>query len=125
MRGIFLPTNRTLHIRRLRLTALQWQSRLLFTLGGVAVGLAAVGLVLAADQVAAAFQELLALQPFSVLALTLAGFAASSWLAQRCFPNSGGSGIPRLSLHDSFQGRRRGRRAFAPKTLSPRSACEA
>ncbi len=63
-------------------------------LGGIAVGLAAVGLALAADQTAIAFQALLALQPLSVLALTPAGFAASSWLAQRYFPNSGGSGIP-------------------------------
>ena len=74
--------------------SLRWQRRLLFVLGGIAVGVAAVGLALVADQVAAAFQALRGPRPFCVLALTPAGFAASSWLAQRYFPNAGGSGIP-------------------------------
>ncbi len=80
--------------RRIRLLSLRWQRRALFVLGGIAVGLAAVGLALAADRAGELFGAALAWQPFSALLLTPAGFAASSWLARRYFPNSGGSGIP-------------------------------
>jgi len=80
--------------RRIRVLSLRWQRRALFVLGGIAVGLAAVGLALAADRAGELFGAALAWQPFSVLLLTPAGFAASNWLARRYFPNSGGSGIP-------------------------------
>lgn len=80
--------------RHRRLLSLRWQRRALFVLGGIAVGLAAVGLALAADGAGTLFQALLAWQPLAALLLTPAGFAASSWLARRYFPNSGGSGIP-------------------------------
>ena len=94
MSGFSLPPLSPRRARHIRSLSLRWQRRALFVLGGVAVGLAAVGLALAADQMAAAFQAVLAWQPLAVLALTPAGFAASSWLARRYFPNSGGSGIP-------------------------------
>ena len=80
--------------RHRRLLSLRWQRRALFVLGGIAVGLAAVGLALAADGAGTLFQAVLAWQPLAAILLTPAGFAASSWLARRYFPNSGGSGIP-------------------------------
>ncbi len=73
-------------------------------LGGFAVGVAAVGIALAADRVGEAFQAMLAWQPLVVLALTPAGFAASSWLALRYFSNSGGSGIPQAIAARQLQG---------------------
>ncbi len=94
MRSFSLPWLNPRRARRIRLVSLRWQRGLLFVLGGIAVGGAAVGLALAADQIGAAFLAMLRWQPLGVLALTPAGFAASSWLAQRYFPNSGGSGIP-------------------------------
>jgi len=80
--------------RRIRLLSLRWQRRALFVLGGIAVGLAAVGLALAADRAGELFGAVLVWQPLAALVLTPAGFAASSWLARQYFPNSGGSGIP-------------------------------
>ncbi len=80
--------------RHRRILSLRWQRRALFVLGGVAVGLVAVGLALAADRAGLLFQAVLAWQPMAPLVLTPAGFAASSWLSHRFFPGSGGSGIP-------------------------------
>lgn len=58
--------------------------------------MAAVLLTHAADWAAEAFQAIFGLMPLVVLALTPLGFAASCWLSLRCFPNSGGSGIPQV-----------------------------
>jgi len=80
--------------RHRRLLSLRWQRRALFILGGIAVGLAAVGLALAADRAGMLFQVVLAWQPLAALVLTPANFAASSRLARRYVLNSGGSGIP-------------------------------
>lgn len=80
--------------RRLRIARGRWQRLAVFVLGGIVVGAAAVGIAAAADRASEAFQRLLAHQPLLVLVLTPAGFALSSWLAGRFFPNSGGSGIP-------------------------------
>ena len=62
--------------------------------GGIVVGAAAVGITLVADQASEVFQSVFALAPWIVLILTPGGFALSSWIARRYFPNSGGSGIP-------------------------------
>ena len=80
--------------RHLRAHSLRWQRRALFVLGGIAVGLAAVGLALAADGAGALFQAVQARLPYAALLLTPAGFALSSLLARRFFPTAGGSGIP-------------------------------
>jgi len=80
--------------RKVRLASLRLQRRALFVAGGVAVGGAAVGLALAADWASMVFQAALDGHPYAALALTPLGFALSSWLARRYFPNSGGSGIP-------------------------------
>ena len=92
--------------RQLRLASLRWQRRAVFVLGGIVVGAAAVGIALAADQASAAFQAVLAWQPLAALALTPLGFALSSWIARRYFPNSGGSGIPQAIAARQLQGLR-------------------
>ncbi len=82
------------HSRRVRILSLQWQRRLVFVLGGITVGAAAVGLALAADRAQQAFLWLLHGHAWLALLVTPAGFAASSWLTRRFFPAAGGSGIP-------------------------------
>ncbi len=104
MPNFSLPPLSPRRTRHIRLLSLRWQRRALFVLGGIAVGMAAVGLALAADWMGAAFQAVLAWHPLAVLAVTPAGFAASSWLAQRYFPNSGGSGIPQAIAARQLQG---------------------
>jgi len=99
-----LPLLNPMRARRIRVLSLRWQRRVLFVLGGVAVGLAAVGLAIAADRAGALFQLVLAWQPLAILVLTPAGFALSSWVAQRYFPNSGGSGIPQAIAARHLQG---------------------
>ena len=66
----------------------------MFVLGGIAVGAAAVGIALAADRTSDLFQAMFGWSPWVVLVATPAGFALSSLLSRRYFPNSGGSGIP-------------------------------
>ncbi len=89
-----IPPIKGRHARRVRLASLRLQRRVVFAVGGVAVGGAAVGLALAADWAGAMFQAAVSGRPYAALALTPAGFALSSWLARRYFPGSGGSGIP-------------------------------
>ena len=72
----------------------RWQRRLIFVLGGILVGLAAVGLAIASDGVQHSFHELIARWPYAPLVLTPAGFALAVYLAVRIFPNTQGSGIP-------------------------------
>jgi len=90
--------------RQARLASLRLQRRVVFVAGGVAVGAAAVGLALAADWASAVFQSALARYPYAAFGLTPLGFALSSWLAQRYFPNSGGSGIPQAIAARQLQG---------------------
>ena len=91
-----IPTTRLTRrqIRRLRIARLTWQRRAVFVAGGIVVGAAAVALALTADRASAGFRALTAGRPLLALAITPAGFAASSFVSRRFFPNSGGSGIP-------------------------------
>ena len=73
-----------------------WRGRLTFLLGGVCVGLAAVGMAWMADTAQAGFRLALAAAPWAAFALSPAGFALSAWLALRVFPNAQGSGIPQV-----------------------------
>ena len=81
-------------LRQIRVASRHWQRRVLFVLGGIVVGAAAVGLALAADRAGQVFQVVRTHRPQSVLLLTPAGFAAASFASRRYFPGSGGSGIP-------------------------------
>ncbi len=74
-----------------------WQSRLVFWVGAIAIGLVSVAFAKASDWASDAFHHVTHAGPYAFLiplALTPAGFALSAWLAFRYFPNSQGSGIP-------------------------------
>jgi H+/Cl- antiporter ClcA len=80
--------------RRVILASRKWQRRVLFVVGGVAVGGIAVALAIAADWAGHGFTAIFSRQPLVALVLTPAGFALCSLVSRRYFPNSGGSGIP-------------------------------
>ena len=80
--------------RRWRVTFIRSRQRGLFVLGGIVVGAAAYGIAVVADQAGALFRSLLVPLPYAAFLLTPCGFALSSWISRRYFPNSGGSGIP-------------------------------
>ena len=73
-----------------------WRSRLLFLVGGICVGLAAVVMAKGADLAQEGFKALTAPSPLIALVLTPAGFALAALLAKTVFPNSQGSGIPQV-----------------------------
>ena len=80
--------------RLIMVLSARWQRRIVFLLGGVAVGASAVALALLADKAQEAFALLLGQWRFASLFVTPAGFALAVFLTQRYFPNSQGSGIP-------------------------------
>ncbi len=84
----------TRHRRLFRLTSARWQRRVIFLLGGVGVGAAAVALAQLADLAQHSFSLLLAKSRYAVLAVTPLGFMLSAYLTIRLFPNAQGSGIP-------------------------------
>jgi len=71
-----------------------WHRRIIFWCGGLCVGVAGVGLAIAANYVQAWFRDLVAHSPYLALVVTPVGLALSVWLMRRHFPGSGGSGIP-------------------------------
>ena len=73
-----------------------WRRRLLFLIGGICVGLAAVLMAKMADAAQSAFKAILAFSPLIALAMTPLGFGLAALLAQTVFPNSQGSGIPQV-----------------------------
>ncbi len=96
--------------RRLRALSRQGQIRLTFLAGGLAVGAAAVLFAIIADAAQTAFEAMRQAVPLLPLLLTPVGFAVSSFVSRRWFPNSGGSGIPQAiaarALSDETQRRR-------------------
>lgn len=80
--------------RLLRLHSKRLQRRIIFVIGGLLVGAAAVGLAFAADEAQDLFHAFLARFPYGMLVITPAGFALAVYVARRFFPNSQGSGIP-------------------------------
>jgi H+/Cl- antiporter ClcA len=73
-----------------------WRRRLMFLLGGVGVGLAAVLMAKLADAAQGGFRAVLSLSPWLALVVTPAGFGLCTVLARTVFPNSQGSGIPQV-----------------------------
>lgn len=73
-----------------------WRGRLMFLLGGIGVGLAAVLMAKLADGAQVLFRRIAAPSPLIALLLTPAGFALAALLARTVFPNSQGSGIPQV-----------------------------
>ncbi|OYX80564.1 MAG: chloride channel protein [Bradyrhizobium sp. 35-63-5] len=82
------------HIRLMKVMSARGQRRLIFLLGGIMVGVAAVGLAICADWVQQAFALLIGHWRYAALVVTPAGFGLSVFLTNRYFPNSQGSGIP-------------------------------
>lgn len=83
-----------------------WQSRLVFWVGALAIGIISVLFARASDMAFEAFHALTTAHQYSFLiplALTPAGFALSAWLADRYFPNSQGSGIPQAIAARHFR----------------------
>lgn len=72
----------------------RWRRRLIFVLGGLAVGAAAAALAVLADGAQDQFQRLRMAAPWAPLLVTPLGFGLVVYLAERFFPNTGGSGIP-------------------------------
>lgn len=72
----------------------RWRRRLLFVLGGLAVGGAAAALAVLADGAQDQFLRLRTVAPWAPLLVTPLGFGLAVYLAERFFPNTGGSGIP-------------------------------
>lgn len=92
------------HLRLLRALSRRWQRRAVFVIGGLAVGLAAVGLAIGADWAQALFRFVLARYPYAGFGLTPLGFGLTAWLAIRFFPNTQGSGIPQaIAAHQMEQ----------------------
>jgi H+/Cl- antiporter ClcA len=79
-----------------RIALRRWRRRSFFLIGGLTVGLTAVGMALSADAVQAQWQHLLAVQRYLALLITPLGFGFALFLARRYFPNSQGSGIPQV-----------------------------
>ena len=71
-----------------------WRRRLVFWCGGLAVGVAAVVMAIAADAVQAAFRDVIGWSPYLALVITPAGLALCVAITRRFFPGSQGSGIP-------------------------------
>ncbi|HEY4142384.1 MAG TPA: chloride channel protein [Pseudolabrys sp.] len=82
------------YIRLIKVFSARGQRRVIFLLGGIMVGVAAVALAICADWVQHAFSLLIGHWRYVSLAVTPAGFALSVFLTNRYFPNSQGSGIP-------------------------------
>ncbi|HUD53352.1 chloride channel protein [Parvibaculum sp.] len=90
--------------RRFYVYSRRWQRGLLFVAGGLAVGAVAVLLAILSDRAQLEFHRFLALAPWGPLFLTPLGFAATVYLANRYFPNSGGSGIPQAIAARALSG---------------------
>ena len=83
-----------------------WQSRLVFWVGALAIGIVSVVFAKAADWASDAFHDVTHSGRYAFLIpliLTPAGFALSAWLAFRYFPNSQGSGIPQAIAARHFR----------------------
>ncbi|WP_294643666.1 chloride channel protein [uncultured Aureimonas sp.] len=83
-----------------------WRPRLVFWLGALAVGLVSVAFAEMADWAQRAFAAMRTEGTTGVLAALLVpplGFALSSYLALRYFPNSQGSGIPQAIAARHFE----------------------
>jgi H+/Cl- antiporter ClcA len=80
--------------RSFKVTAAKSRRRVIFLVGGIAVGAAAVALAQVSDWAQIIFADLLAKSRYAALVITPLGLALSVFLTIRYFPNSQGSGIP-------------------------------
>lgn len=93
-----------------RATRNRWQRRLLFVVGGAAIGAAAAALAYLADGAQELFLHVLTAHRWLGLALPPFGFGVVVLAATRWFPNSQGSGIPQaIAAHRLSDSRLRAR----------------
>ena len=74
----------------------RWRRRVLFLVGGLAVGGAAVALALLADRAQLVFQTMQSRWPWAPFVVAPLGFGLSAWVTRRVFPGAQGSGIPQV-----------------------------
>jgi len=74
----------------------QWRRRVLYIVGGLLVGAAAVGMAYLADKAQELFRAIIHDYPHAPFLLSPFGFAFCAWLARTYFPGSQGSGIPQV-----------------------------
>jgi H+/Cl- antiporter ClcA len=91
------------HRRLLRVFSRRWQRRVIFLVGGVAVGVAAVAMAFLSDAAQDGFHRILALFPYASLGLTPLGFGVIAFLTTRYFPAASGSGIPQAIAARRFR----------------------
>ncbi len=73
---------------------LDWKRRLVFGIGALSVGLAAILFAVICEWANGMFHKMLAISPILPLVLTPLGFALIVYLTRKYFPGSQGSGIP-------------------------------
>ncbi len=86
-----LPSRRR---RRLSAATTLGRRQLLFWLGAIAIGYAAVGFAAAADWAQALFGQITAISPYLALVVTPLGIGLSALIGKRYFAGAQGSGIP-------------------------------
>jgi H+/Cl- antiporter ClcA len=79
-----------------RIAYRRWRRRILFLLGGICVGAAAVLMAFLADATQSIFRHMLSLWPNAPFLVTPLGFGFCVYLARSFFPGSQGSGIPQV-----------------------------
>jgi H+/Cl- antiporter ClcA len=89
-----IPTPSVRQLRTLRVISRRWQRQIIFVVGGLVVGLAAIGLAIGSDYAMASFRRLLAQFHYAGFVVTPLGFGLAVWLTNRFFRNTQGSGIP-------------------------------
>jgi H+/Cl- antiporter ClcA len=95
-----------------------WNRRLVFLVGSIAVGLAAVGFALAATYANVLLGRMLRAWPYAAFVLAPAGFALCSYLGGRFFRGAEGSGIPQSIAALNYPDE-----ALRGRLLSLRTAC--
>ncbi|MFH0933590.1 MAG: chloride channel protein [Pseudomonadota bacterium] len=73
---------------------LDWKRRLVFGIGAVSVGLAAILFAIVCEWANGMFHRMLAISPYLPLLLTPLGLALIVYLTRKYFPGAQGSGIP-------------------------------
>lgn len=94
--------NRIMYLRRsARVTTSQWRRTLVYWVGAVCVGLAAVGFAAAANWASAMCQHVVTWNRWAMLVIIPSGLALSTWLTRTFFKGAQGSGIPQTiaTLH--------------------------
>ncbi|MGV8832942.1 MAG: chloride channel protein [Devosia sp.] len=85
-----------LNLRWSRVWLPRWRRRMLFVVGGICVGLAAVAMTFMADGAQHWFFLAQQQWPYMPLLVTPIGFAVLAWLTNRYFDGAQGSGIPQV-----------------------------